>query len=141
MCSGCRIPGTPAAATTIVGALRVARPVRHAGVHDGDRRVRGRALLRQQDARAAGRAWCRARGCTTSRPGDRDLVVREQRLDARGRARHRARASTEREPADVHRVQAVDVLVGVDLEQRGVEVDLRRRRVLHEVAVDAPGRR
>ena len=42
----------------------------------------------------------------------------------------------EGEPADVHRVQTVDVLVRVDLEQRGVEVDLRRSGVLHEITVD-----
>ena len=66
---------------------------------------------------------------------DRDLVVREQRLDARGRARHRAR-DHEREAAHVHRVQAVDVLVRVHLEQRGLVVDLGRRRVLEEDPVD-----
>jgi hypothetical protein len=33
-------------------------------------------------------------------------------------------------------VQAVDVLVGVHLEQRGLEVDLLRRRVLHQHRVD-----
>ena len=68
-------------------------------------------------------------------PGDRDLVEREQRLDAGRRARHRARHH-EREAAHVDRVHAVDVLVGIHLEQRGVEVDLRRRRVLDEEAVD-----
>ena len=48
---------------------------------------------------------------------------------------------TEHEPAEVHRVQPVDVLVGIDLEQRGFVVDLRRRRVLHEHRVDGRDRR
>ena len=42
----------------------------------------------------------------------------------------------ERQATHVHRVHAVDVLVGVHLEQRGVEVDLRWRGVLDEEAVD-----
>ena len=33
-------------------------------------------------------------------------------------------------------MHAVDVLVGIHLEQRGLVVDLRRRRVLHEHRVD-----
>ena len=41
------------------------------------------------------------------------------------------------EPPEVERVHAVDVLVGVDLHERGVVVDLRRRGVLHEERVDA----
>jgi hypothetical protein len=73
-------------------------------------------------------------------------VVGEQRLDAGRRARHRPRHA-ERQPAHVDRVQPVDVLVGVHLEQRSLEVDLLRRRVLHEhrvaggVVVEAPDRR
>ena len=51
------------------------------------------------------------------------------------RARHGAR-DAEGEAAEVGRVQAVDVLVGVDGHQDGVEVDLRRRRVLDEHGVD-----
>ena len=52
-----------------------------------------------------------------------------------GRARNRT-GHAEHEPAEVHRVQPVDVLVGIHLEQRGFVVDLRRRRVLHEHRVD-----
>jgi hypothetical protein len=47
----------------------------------------------------------------------------------------------ERQPAHVDRVQAVDVLVGVHLEQRRLEVDLLRRRVLHEHRRRRTGRR
>ena len=139
MCSGCRIPGTPAAATTISARCVYSRPVGHAGVHDGHRRVRGRALLRQQHReRPAERRAPPEDAHLMAR--DRDLVVREQRLDPRGRARHRARASTAR-AGHVHRVQPVDVLVRVDLEQRGLVVDLRRRRVLDEDSRRRPGRR
>ena len=134
MCSGCRIPGTPAAAITIPARRVYSRPVGHAGVHDGDRRVRGRPLLRQQQRErpAEGHPATEDADLVT---GDGDLVVREQRLDAGGRARHRARHH-EREAAHVHRVQPVDVLVGIELEQRGLVVDLRRRRVLEQDAVD-----
>ena len=59
----------------------------------------------------------------------------QQSLDAGGRARHRTR-HTEGEAAHVHGVQAVDVLVRVHLQQRGLEVDLGRRRVLHQHGAD-----
>ena len=99
-----------------VGPLRVLRPIRYAGVHDRDRRVRRRPLLRQQQReRPAEREAPPEDHDLASR--HRDLVVREERLDARGRARNRS-GHTEHEPAEVHRMQAVDVLVGIDLEQR-----------------------
>ena len=71
----------------------------------------------------------------TSLPGDRDLVEREERFDPRRGRGHWPRHH-QREPAHVHRVHAVDVLVGIHLHDRGVEVDLLRRGVLHEEAVD-----
>jgi hypothetical protein len=42
----------------------------------------------------------------------------------------------EGEAPHVDRVQAVDVLVRVHLQQRGLEVDLLRGRVLHQHGVD-----
>ena len=93
-----------------------------------------RPLLReQQRERPAEREAAAEDHDLATRHGD--LVVREQRLDARGRARNRT-GHAEHEPAEVHGVQAVDVFVGIDLEQRGFVVDLRRRRVLHEHRVD-----
>ena len=134
MCSGCRIAGHAGRGHDDVGPLGVPRPIWYAGVHDRDRRVGGRPLLREQEReRPAEREAAPEDHDLATR--DRDLVVREQRLDAGGRARNRP-GDTEHEPAEVHRVQPVDVLVGIDLEQRGLVVDLRRRRVLHEHRVD-----
>jgi len=61
--------------------------------------------------------------------------VGEQRLDPRRRARDRS-GRTEREPTEVERVHPVDVLVGIDLHEGRVVVDLRRRRMLHEERID-----
>ena len=134
MCSGWRMPGTPAAATTM--------PARR--VYSGQS---GTPVCTTVTAALAVGRFCESssasgRPSVVPRPrmhdlvpGDRDLVEREQRLDARGRARHRPRHH-QREPAHVHRVHAVDVLVGIHLEQRGVEVDLRRRGVLDQERVD-----
>jgi hypothetical protein len=56
-------------------------------------------------------------------------------LDARRRAGARA-GSTHDELAEVDRVQAVHVLLGVGAQQRGLEVEVPRERVLHQVGVD-----
>ena len=40
------------------------------------------------------------------------------------------------ELAEVHRMEAVDVLVRVDRQQRRLEVEVLRERVLHQVGVD-----
>ena len=131
---GLKDPGNSGRRNHDLGPLRVARPIRYAGVHDRDRGVGGRALLRQeQRQRPAEREAAPEDHDLPAR--DRDLVVREQCLDARGRARHRS-GHAEREPPEVDRVQPVDVFVGIHLEQRGLVVDLRRRRVLHEHRVD-----
>ena len=80
-----------------VGPLGVLRPVGHAGVHDGDRGVRRRPLLRQQQRERAAEGGAAPEDAHVA-PGDRDLVVREERLDPRGRARHRP-GHRQREPA------------------------------------------
>ena len=67
--------------------------------------------------------------------GHGDLVVGQQRLDTGRGAWHRAR-HRQCEPAHVDRVQAVDVLVGIKLHQRRLEVDVSRRRVLEQDGVD-----
>ena len=135
MCSGWRMPGTPAAATTIGAAAGVLRPVGHAGVHDRDGGVGGRALRATAAATAGGPSVNPRPSTTTSRPGDRDLVVREQRLDPGRRARQRT-VHAEGEAAHVERVLAVGVLVGVELGERRLVVDVRRGRVLDEHGVD-----
>ena len=67
---------------------------------------------------------------------DFDLVKGEQRLDAGGRAGHGA-LHAEGETAHIHGVQAINVLIGVDLQQSRLEVDLGRCRVLDQDGVDA----
>ena len=67
--------------------------------------------------------------------GDRNAVVHEQALDAGGRARARP-GFAHHEPAEVDRVQAVDVLVGIDAQARARVVEPLRDRILHEVRVD-----
>jgi len=54
---------------------------------------------------------------------DRHLVVREQRLDPARRARARG-VDADDGPPEVDGMQAVDVLLGVDREERGLLVEL-----------------
>ena len=134
---GLQDPGHAGGGDHDARALRVARPVGDAGVHDGDRGVGGRPLLREeQRERAAERGAAPEDAHLVAR--HLDLVEREQRLDAGGRAGRGSRHH-EREATHVDGVHAVDVLVGVHLEQRGVVVELRRHRVLHEERVDVIG--
>ena len=101
---------------------------------DGDGGVRGGAFLREQQGERPTEGGAAAEDAHLV-ARHRHVVVREQRLDPGGRARDGA-GHRQRQPAHVDRVQAVDVLVGVDREQRGVEVDLGRGRVLHEHRVN-----
>ena len=106
-------------------------------MHDGDRGICGRPLLREQQRERA--AECRATTEDAHRPpGNRHLVEGQQCLDTRGCARDRSR-HRQRKPAHVQRVEPVDVLVRIHLEQRRLEVDLRRRRVLDQHRVDIAG--
>ena len=54
MCSGWRMPGNAGGGDHDVGPPGVLGPVGHAGVHDGDGRVGGRPLLREQQGERAG---------------------------------------------------------------------------------------
>ena len=118
------MPGTPAAATTI-SARWVYRGQSGTPVWTTVTAALavGRFRREQQGKRPAERgARPRMHDLT---PGDRDLVVGQQGLDAGGRAGHGARHA-EGEATHVQRVQAVDILVRVDLQQRRFVVDLRR---------------
>ena len=77
------------------GAARVLGPVGHAGVHDGDRGVGGRALLREQQRERATERGAAAEDADLV-TGDGDLVEREQRLDAGRGARAPGPASSAR---------------------------------------------
>ena len=68
--------------------------------------------------------------------GDGDVVVLEQHLDAGG-VQASGASTPWHELAEVHRVQAVDVLVRIDRQQRRLVVEVRRERVLDEEGVDA----
>ena len=59
---------------------------------------------------------------------------------AERRAGHEARQAG-REPADIHRIEAVDILVGIERREHFLRVDLRRQRQLHQDAVARPDRR
>ena len=108
------MPGTPAAATTMSAlrtwAARSRVPVWHSvTVAFSERRV---------SSSPSGRPTVRPRPTTTtSAPAIVDVVAAQQLDDADRRARQRP-GLAEHQPAEVDRVQAVDVLVGVDARQQ-----------------------
>ncbi len=119
-----------------LGALRVPRPVLDPGVHDGDRGVRGRALLGQQHReRPAERGAATENDHLTA--GDLDAVVGEQRLDP-GRGAGQRPGQPDGEATHVERVHPVDVLVRVEGLQRRVVVQVGRDRILDQDAVHVP---
>ena len=133
--SGVRIDGRPAAATMMSARLVYVRQESVAGVHTvtvafacgsfSESRIASGRPMREpapddHDVLAL----------------DRDLVVREQRLDPERRARDAGRGTPMHELPEVHRMQPVGVLVGIDREQRGFVVEVRRQRELHEYRVD-----
>ncbi len=120
-----------------MSARRVWRgPVGDPGVHDRDSGVGRGALLGQQERQRATERRAAAEDHDVA-TGDRDAVVGEQLLDARRCARPRA-GQADGEAAHVDRVHAVDVLVRVDGEQRGVVVEVAGHGVLHQQRVHGP---
>ena len=72
---------------------------------------------------------------TTWRALDRDVVGGQELDDAGRRAGQRAVGSHD-QPAQVHRVEAVDVLVRVDGQEHPLLVEAGREGELHQVGVD-----
>ena len=73
---------------------------------------------------------------TARRPASGDAVALQQ-LDDAGRRRRSEAGLVQPEAADVHRVEAVHVLVGIDaVEHAAARSIVRRQRELHQDAVD-----
>ena len=65
---GLEDPGDAGRGDDDLGPAGVVGPVRDAGVHDGHRRVRGGALLGQQQGKRPSEGGAAARGCTPRVP-------------------------------------------------------------------------
>ena len=129
------MPGTPAAATTMSAcrtwAARSRVPVWHS--------VTVAFSVRRVSSSPSGRPTVRPRPTTTtSAPAICDVVPAQQLDAADRRARQRA-GLAEHQLAEVDRVQAVDVLVGVDPRQQRELVE--PGGLLHEEARCRRGRR
>ena len=94
------------------------------------------AVLRAAAARpSACRRWRCARRTTACAPASGTCVAAQQLEDAGGRGGDEARL-VEPEAADVHRVEAVDVLVRIDAVEDAAPRQMGRQRKLHQDAVD-----
>ena len=91
---------------------------------------------------AIGRPTMMLRPTTTAcAPASFDAGEREEAHAARGVPGTSAPGRPSARRPGVDRVEAVDVLGGVDAVEDALRVDLRRQRKLDEDAVDRPGRR